>query len=145
MSCLHLLLMLWRAFSSAYPWGKLRLSWTVSQGNGQGFWKESREQKDMPSVYTVVLLTECVTPLWMYDFLKILILKSYLYSIRHLLSRVLHIPIEFLVLSSLVMSTLNSLHCSFVYLNGRLSAGTTSVVTMYDVSEMVRIQVSMYQ
>lgn len=37
--------------------------------------RENREQKGMSGVYTTVLLADSMTPLWMCDFLKTLVLK----------------------------------------------------------------------
>lgn len=45
--------------------------------------KKREKQKDMSGVYITVLLANSMTPLWMCDFLKTLVLKELSFSVRH--------------------------------------------------------------
>lgn len=68
------------SFLSSLPMGKIKMVLLCPREMVKAFKKrESREQKDMSGVYTIVLLADSVTPLWMCDFLKTLIWKNYLF------------------------------------------------------------------
>lgn len=123
-------LMLWRAFSSAYPWWKLRLSCCVSGKWPRLLKRENREQKDMSGVYTTVLLADNVTPLWMCALLKTLILKNYFFYYALNKRFFPHINRSFSSIKSCSVNSKLSLG-SICFVYWRLSAGRISVVTLY--------------